>query len=115
MSESPPQKRLPRNAAPIPFPASSHGTHYLSTSPRSFLSDQPQLSFGQVSDHALDLPTRSPSTYSEIEVVLDDGTLQKRTVSLSTLPEVEQHDTAEESTEEDHPDEEETSCNRHAR
>lgn len=29
----------------------------------------------------------SPSVYSEIDVVLDDGTLQKRTVSLSTLPE----------------------------
>ncbi|KAI8370348.1 Fusaric acid resistance protein-like-domain-containing protein, partial [Radiomyces spectabilis] len=30
---------------------------------------------------------RSPSAYSEIEVVLDDGTLQRRTVSLSTMPE----------------------------
>jgi hypothetical protein len=35
---------------------------------------------------SMDLPTASPSVYSEIDVVLDDGTLQKRTVSLSTIP-----------------------------
>ncbi|KAI7873761.1 hypothetical protein K492DRAFT_211962 [Lichtheimia hyalospora FSU 10163] len=78
-------KRLPRNAAPIPFPSSGHSHTFLSTSPTSFTSDQ-YPSLGQWSDQ-VDIPTRSPSSYSEIEVVLDDGTLQKRTVSLSTVPE----------------------------
>lgn len=78
-------KRLPRNAAPIPFPASGQSRTFLSTSPTSFTSDQ-YPSLGQWSDQ-VDIPTRSPSSYSEIEVVLDDGTLQKRTVSLSTVPE----------------------------
>lgn len=32
------------------------------------------------------IPTASPSAYSAFQVVLDDGTLQKRTISLSTLP-----------------------------
>jgi hypothetical protein len=32
------------------------------------------------------IPTASPSAYSAFDVVLDDGTLQKRTISLSTLP-----------------------------
>lgn len=80
-----PPKRLPRNAAPIPFPSSGHSHTFLSTSPASFTSDQ-YPSLGQWSDQ-VDIPTRSPSSYSEIEVVLDDGTLQKRTVSLSTVPE----------------------------
>lgn len=78
-------KRLPRNAAPIPFPSSGQSRTFLSTSPTSFTSDQ-YPSLGQWSDQ-VDIPTRSPSSYSEIEVVLDDGTLQKRTVSLSTVPE----------------------------
>ncbi|GAN06647.1 conserved hypothetical protein [Mucor ambiguus] len=34
---------------------------------------------------------RSPSAVSEIEVILDDGTTQKRTVSLSTLPDQDEH------------------------
>ncbi|KAG1448529.1 hypothetical protein G6F56_008915 [Rhizopus delemar] len=64
MSEIPNSKRLPRNAAaPIPF-----------TSPAQAFFDQY-------------IPTASPSAYSEIDVILDDGTLQRRTVSLSTLPE----------------------------
>ncbi|KAI9314607.1 Fusaric acid resistance protein-like-domain-containing protein [Dichotomocladium elegans] len=82
-------KRLPRNAAPIPFPVptrSAQNSTYLSTSPASFLNEPPQ-SLSQWSDQVSDIPTRSPSSYSEIEVVLDDGTLQKRTVSLSTIPE----------------------------
>lgn len=64
-------KRLPRNAAaPIPFPSPTRG-FYDGTS--SYVEGS--------------LPIPSPSVYSEIDVVLDDGTLQKRTVSLSTLPE----------------------------
>ncbi|KAG0760952.1 hypothetical protein G6F17_008657 [Rhizopus arrhizus] len=64
-------KRLPRNAAaPIPFPSPTR-VFYDGTS--SYVEGS--------------LPIPSPSVYSEIDVVLDDGTLQKRTVSLSTLPE----------------------------
>lgn len=67
MSESSDSKR-PRNAAPIPFP----GRHESISPP--------------FDEFVGSLPTASPSVYSEFNVVLDDGTLQKRTVSLSTLP-----------------------------
>lgn len=83
-SPPPGPKRLPRNAAPIPFITSAE---VLSTSPGSYQIEPPP-SLGQ----SLDIPTRSPSGYSEIEVVLDDGTLQKRTVSLSTLPDAQPTD-----------------------
>jgi hypothetical protein len=68
MSEPSDSKRLPRNAAPIPCPNSVEA---LSPTFDSFVGS---------------LPNGSPSLYSEFDVVLDDGTLQKRTVSLSTLP-----------------------------
>lgn len=65
-------KKLPRNAAkPIPLPAKGHYDNAIS-----------------YVEYTLPIP--SPSVYSEIDVVLDDGTLQKRTVSLSTLPEQEE-------------------------
>lgn len=66
MSEPSDSKR-PRNAAPIPF------DRHNSISP-------------PYDEFVGSLPTASPSMYSEFNVVLDDGTLQKRTVSLSTLP-----------------------------
>lgn len=62
-------KRLPRNAGPIPFPPNRHDT--MSPPFEDFIGS---------------IPTASPSVYSDFNVVLDDGTLQKRTVSLSTLP-----------------------------
>ncbi|KAG2231732.1 hypothetical protein INT48_003587 [Thamnidium elegans] len=66
MSGSSDVKR-PRNAAPIPV------GRYDSISPA-------------YDEFVGSIPTASPSVYSEFNVVLDDGTLQKRTVSLSTLP-----------------------------
>ncbi|KAG2201966.1 hypothetical protein INT47_000505, partial [Mucor saturninus] len=67
MSEASDSKR-PRNAAPIPV----GGRHHNISPPYD--------------EFVGSLPTASPSMYSEFNVVLDDGTLQKRTVSLSTLP-----------------------------
>ncbi|CAO3632462.1 unnamed protein product [Cunninghamella blakesleeana] len=70
-------KRLPRNATSSkpdsPFLPSSA---VYSTSPQSYPNYQ---SFSQY-------PVLSPT--SEVEVIMDDGTVQKRTVSLSTLPDV---------------------------
>lgn len=66
MSENSDLKR-PRNAAPIPV------GRYQGLSP-------------PYDEYVGSIPTASPSVYSEFNVVLDDGTLQKRTVSLSTLP-----------------------------
>ncbi|CEP16144.1 hypothetical protein [Parasitella parasitica] len=63
------QRRLPRNAAPIPCPITMHDN--ISPPFDAFIGS---------------IPTASPSAYSAFDVVLDDGTLQKRTVSLSTLP-----------------------------
>lgn len=82
MSESSDAKR-PRNAAPIPLPGRSEAI-----SP-------------PYDDFVNSLPTASPSMYSEFNVVLDDGTLQKRTVSLSTLPDDPNPITEDEHVEED--------------
>ncbi|KAG2203276.1 hypothetical protein INT47_000196 [Mucor saturninus] len=84
-------KRRPYNAAPLlGSPLSDPGLPSLSSSPQSFFIErtrsldvfhqQDQQDFNQ------DLFGRSPSSFSEIDVILDDGTVQKRTVSLSTLP-----------------------------
>lgn len=82
MSETSDFKRLPRNAAPIPCPnTTTVDNQTLSPTFSSFVGS---------------LPNGSPSVYSEFDVVLDDGTLQKRTVSLSTLPEDMLDDTEEE-------------------
>ncbi|KAI9496374.1 Fusaric acid resistance protein-like-domain-containing protein [Zychaea mexicana] len=84
-------KRLPRNAAPIPFPTVLRGQQtVLSTSPGSYASDR-HSTLAQWGEQVSDIPTRSPSSYSEIEVVLEDGMIQKRTVSLSTIPEPQLH------------------------
>lgn len=82
MSESSDAKR-PRNAAPIPLPGRSEAI-----SP-------------PYDDFVNSLPTASPSMYSEFNVVLDDGTLQKRTVSLSTLPDDLNPNTEDENVNED--------------
>ena len=82
-------KRLPRNAAPIPFPNTvlrGEQQSTLSTSPATYASDR-HSTLSQWGEQVSDIPTRSPSSYSEIEVVLEDGIIQKRTVSLSTIPE----------------------------
>jgi hypothetical protein len=76
MSEPSDSKRLPRNAAPIPCPNSAYNES-LSPTLDAFVGS---------------LTTGSPSVYSEFDVVLDDGTLQKRTVSLSTMPYVNSED-----------------------
>ncbi|KAI9278480.1 Fusaric acid resistance protein-like-domain-containing protein [Phascolomyces articulosus] len=88
-------KRLPRNAAPIPFPTSTvlRGQQQqttLSASPGSYVNDR-HSTLSQWGEQVSDIPTRSPSSYSEIEVVLEDGIIQKRTVSLSTIPEPALH------------------------
>ncbi|KAG1076865.1 hypothetical protein G6F42_025233 [Rhizopus arrhizus] len=73
-------KRLPKNAAPIPCPTSMHD--YISPPFDAYIGS---------------LPTASPSAYSAFDVVLDDGTLQKRTISLSTLPDdLDEEEQAEE-------------------
>jgi hypothetical protein len=89
-----PPKRRPYNAAPIiGSPLSDPGLHSLSTSPQTFFIERTQ---SLDSLHEQDLRDtrehmeRSPSNFSEIDVILDDGTTQKRTVSLSTLPDEEQ-------------------------
>ena len=81
MPESSDIKR-PKNAAPIPFP------------------DRHESMSPPFDEFIGSLPTASPSVYSEFNVVLDDGTLQKRTVSLSTLP-----DQAKENVDQDMEDE----------
>ncbi|KAI9363139.1 Fusaric acid resistance protein-like-domain-containing protein [Pilaira anomala] len=96
MSESP-NKRRPQNAAPVVgSPLSDPGLPPLSSSPQSFFIERTRSLdiLQQLHDRDLDqgFLTRSPSTFSEIEVILDDGTVQKRTVSLSTLPDEEEQD-----------------------
>ncbi|CAO3625347.1 unnamed protein product [Cunninghamella blakesleeana] len=82
--------RRPRNAHPIPFPSTSQRYPIQqSFSPRSQYSDA-NYSFNNNVSRAEIRPT-SPS-YSEIEVVLDDGTLQRRTISLSTTLDSQFHD-----------------------
>ncbi|KAI8339686.1 Fusaric acid resistance protein-like-domain-containing protein [Chlamydoabsidia padenii] len=77
MEDPPDQKRLPRNAtSPI---IDLVDNHHLSSSPQSY----PTTSFHSFGQYP---PLRSPSATSEIEVIMDDGTIQKRSVSLSTLP-----------------------------
>ncbi|KAI8367685.1 Fusaric acid resistance protein-like-domain-containing protein [Radiomyces spectabilis] len=80
MDIQPPSKRFPRNATPTYSHSSENTRAHFSTSPQSF--DNSMLRF----QSDLDQLTRSPSAYSEIEVILDDGSVQKRTVSLSTIP-----------------------------
>lgn len=92
-----PNRRRPRNAAPIiGSPLSDPGLSSLSTSPQSFFIERTQ-SLDELNHQSSLNMARSPSAMSEIEVILDDGTTQKRTVSLSTLP-----DEDEEEEEEDH-------------
>ncbi|KAF7728169.1 hypothetical protein EC973_006563 [Apophysomyces ossiformis] len=76
--------RFPRNAAFSPSPTSDNDGLIYSTSPQTFR-NEPFRSFGGLSD-PVEPPIGSFSSRSEIEVVLDDGTLQRRTVSLSTIP-----------------------------
>ncbi|CAO3595551.1 unnamed protein product [Absidia cylindrospora] len=77
MGDPPDQRRLPRNAT-SPSPDYMN-IQYLSSSPQSYPTTSFQ-SFGQLP------PLRSPSATSEVDVIMDDGTVQKRSVSLSTLP-----------------------------
>ncbi|KAI8982993.1 Fusaric acid resistance protein-like-domain-containing protein [Pilobolus umbonatus] len=73
MSDPSDSRRLPRNAIPIPISSDAQYNTFDTVSP-SF-------------DALLYCSSPHASVFSEIDVVLDDGTLQKRTVSLSTLPE----------------------------
>ncbi|KAI9476242.1 MAG: Fusaric acid resistance protein-like-domain-containing protein [Benjaminiella poitrasii] len=79
-------KRRPHNAF-IGSLLSDPGVPSLSSSPTDFFMERTQSLdanfLHNYFDHDLG---RSPSTFSEIEVILDDGTTQKRTVSLSTIP-----------------------------
>lgn len=83
--------RRPYNAAPyVGSPLSDPGLPQFSTSPQSMFIERTQ-SLDFLGQHdarrdSLDSLQRSPSNFSEIEVILDDGTTQKRAVSLSTLP-----------------------------
>ena len=82
MSDPSDFKRLPRNALPIP--CSKTTAKESSSYQRNQFMSPPSF---DGSDFVVgSLPTASPSGYSTFDVVLDDGTLQKRTVSLSTLP-----------------------------
>ncbi|OBZ89088.1 Protein BRE4 [Choanephora cucurbitarum] len=95
--------RLPHNAATnLGASLSDAGLQELSTSPQSFFIERTQSldNIMQERQHYLELG-RSPSNFSEIEVILDDGTTQKRTVSLSTLPEYMQEEQTEEERSED--------------
>ncbi|KAI8332623.1 hypothetical protein BC941DRAFT_402304 [Chlamydoabsidia padenii] len=78
------QGRRPRNAAPIPLPTTSR------QHPRSSYYSDANYSYGH--GQQPEMRPVSPSGYSEIEVVLDDGTLQRRTVSLSTTFDSRFHD-----------------------
>lgn len=95
-------KRRPYNAAPyLGSPLSDPGLPPFSTSPQSMFMERTQsLDFlgGQHDSRrdSTDSLQRSPSNFSEIEVILDDGTTQKRTVSLSTLPDRENEQEEEE-------------------
>jgi hypothetical protein len=96
---SPKEKRRPYNAAPpVGSPLSDPGLPPFSSSPQSFFIERTQsLDFlsgdGGRRDSGESLE-RSPSNFSEIDVILDDGTTQKRTVSLSTLPDVSEEEDA---------------------
>ncbi|KAI8975478.1 Fusaric acid resistance protein-like-domain-containing protein [Mycotypha africana] len=88
MNDSSTADRRPYNAAPIiGSPVSDPGSPALSTSPTNYFFERSQsldaLQQDYFGHHELG---RSPSTFSEVEVILDDGTTQKRTVSLSTQP-----------------------------
>ncbi|OAD77430.1 hypothetical protein PHYBLDRAFT_179854 [Phycomyces blakesleeanus NRRL 1555(-)] len=87
MESSSAPRRLPRNAALSP-PIEGNSS-LLSSSPMEIGEDH----FHKFSK--LRPKLRAPSLTDETEVVLDDGTLQKRTVSLSTLPEAMYSDTYE--------------------
>ncbi|KAL9547369.1 hypothetical protein MBANPS3_006191 [Mucor bainieri] len=82
-----PSRRRPHNAATaiVGSPLSDPGISSLSTSPQSFFFERTQ-SLDAITHQSFPDMARSPSAVSEIEVILDDGTTQKRTVSLSTLP-----------------------------
>ncbi|KAI9271970.1 Fusaric acid resistance protein-like-domain-containing protein [Sporodiniella umbellata] len=90
MDENYVPKRRPYNALADPQPESTPSTlgiPILSTSPQSSMMNRTQSSEGfRDFDSIFDPSIASPSARSEIEVILDDGTTQKRTVSLSTLP-----------------------------
>lgn len=92
---SPKGKRRPYNAAPLlGSPLSDPGLPPFSSSPQSFFIERTRsldvFEQPDQQDSNQDLFGRSPSSFSEIDVILDDGTVQKRTVSLSTLPDEEE-------------------------
>lgn len=88
-------KRRPYNAAPLlGSPLSDPGIPSLSSSPQSFFIERTRsldvLQQHERQDCSQDFFGKSPSSFSEIDVILDDGTVQKRTISLSTLPDEEE-------------------------
>ncbi|KAI8074104.1 Fusaric acid resistance protein-like-domain-containing protein [Gongronella butleri] len=92
MYGSPDQSRRPKNAIPIPTRPRQSPPPVMS-SVRSMDSEH-FYSFGNTGSQQAHAPTMRPlSPSSEIEVVMDDGTLQRRTVSLSTTVETRYHDT----------------------
>ncbi|KAK4510949.1 uncharacterized protein ATC70_000058 [Mucor velutinosus] len=88
-----PNRRRPHNAAApiIGSPLSDPGISSLSTSPQSFFFERTQ-SLDAITHQSFPDMGRSLSVVSEIEVILDDGTTQKRTVSLSTIPDQDEHE-----------------------
>jgi hypothetical protein len=83
-------KRRPHNAITDSIagsPLSDPGV-LMSASPQSLFLERTQSLDAPYLEDIFDLSKASPSARSEIEVILDDGTTQKRTVSLSTLPDV---------------------------
>ncbi|PHZ11973.1 uncharacterized protein RHIMIDRAFT_237792 [Rhizopus microsporus ATCC 52813] len=83
-------KRRPQNAVKEPIigsPLSDPGIPSFSTSPQSMFIERTQ-SLDALQD--FDFVQGSPSAQSEIDVILDDGTTQKRTVSLSTIPDIDE-------------------------
>ncbi|KAI8973011.1 Fusaric acid resistance protein-like-domain-containing protein [Pilobolus umbonatus] len=90
MEDSSPQRR-PQNAVPLlRSPLSDPGL--LSSSPQNYFMERSQ-SLNELTG----VYSSSPSGVSEIDVILDDGSQQKRTVSLSTLPGNDHHDSSDES------------------
>ncbi|KAI7901238.1 Fusaric acid resistance protein-like-domain-containing protein [Cokeromyces recurvatus] len=99
MDES--SKRRPHNAI-IGSPLSDPGISSLSTSPTSYFIERTQsLDVGFHQDYFDNQLDRSVSNFSEIEVILDDGTTQKRTISLSTIPDEQENNRAKSLKEDD--------------
>ncbi|ORX62680.1 hypothetical protein DM01DRAFT_1365117 [Hesseltinella vesiculosa] len=77
MEDEESSKRLPRNAN---SPSSENREFLYSSSPQAI----PSSFYRSLTDAS---PLPPSSLTSEVDVIMDDGTVQKRTVSLSTLPE----------------------------